>query len=60
MALMACTKAPTKTIQSKSNSEEVFFEISCSELESCLSEVLEKYKNLLDKYKDLKNIHVSK
>lgn len=46
-------------LESESNFEEVFSKLSRSELESSLSEVLEKYHNLLDKYKDLKNIHVS-
>ncbi|XP_050916179.1 uncharacterized protein LOC127131293 [Lathyrus oleraceus] len=50
-----------ETIQSESESdyEEVFSELSCSELEFSLSEVLEKYQNLLNKYKDLKKISVS-
>lgn len=63
VALMTCTKAPTETTQSElvseSYSEEVFFEISRSKLESCLSENLEKNHNLMDNYKDLKKIHVS-
>lgn len=64
VALMACTNALGKTIQSESESEsnfeEVFSELSYSKLESSLSEVLEKYQNLLAKYKDMKKIHVSK
>ncbi|XP_050915187.1 uncharacterized protein LOC127130162 [Lathyrus oleraceus] len=43
----------------KKDSEEVFSKLSRSKLESSLSKVLEKYQNLLDKYKDLKKIHVS-
>lgn len=50
MALMACTKAPAKKIQSEfeSDSKEVFVEISRYELESSLSEVLD-YQKLLNK-----------
>ncbi|XP_050897860.1 uncharacterized protein LOC127104736 [Lathyrus oleraceus] len=63
MALMACTKAPIETIQleseSESDSEEIFTELTRSELESSLSEVLDKYQKILEKYKDLKKIHLS-
>lgn len=62
MVLMGCVEAPAEMIQPKSESEsdsgEVFSKFSRSELESSLSEVLEKYQNLLDKYTDLKKIHV--
>lgn len=63
MALMAYTEAPAETIQSESepesNSEKVFSELSRSELKFSLSKILEKYHNLLNKYKNLKKIHVS-
>lgn len=59
---MACIEVPTEKIQSESesesDSEEVFAKLSRSELESRLSEVLDKYQKLLNKYKDLKKIHV--
>lgn len=64
VALTASTKAPNKKIQSEleseSDSEEVFPNLSCSKLESCLSEILEKYQKLQNKYKDLKQVHGSK
>lgn len=46
-------------IQSESDSKELFSELSRSELKSSISEVLEKYQNLMGKYKDLKKINVS-
>lgn len=53
MVSMACTKSPTEMIQSESkfesNSEEVFSELSCYDLEYSLSKVMEKYLSLLDK-----------
>lgn len=62
MALLARTKAPDDKIQSvskfESDSEELFPNLSRSDLESCLSEILEKYKMLQNKYKDLKQVHV--
>lgn len=55
---MATIKAPGEKIQSESesgsDSEEVFPNLSHSKLESCLSEILEKYQKLQRKYKDLK------
>lgn len=45
--------------KSESDSEEVFPDLSHSELELCLLEIMEKYQKLLNKYKDLKQIHVS-
>lgn len=61
VALMACTKAPAETIQSEPelDYEEVFPKLSRSELEFSLSEVLEIYQNILNKYKDLKKFHGS-
>lgn len=60
---MACTKTHVETIrsesESESNSKEVFADLSHCELESSLSEVMDKYQKLLDKYKYLKKIHVS-
>lgn len=60
---MACTEDHVEKIQSelesKSDSKEVFPNLSHPELESCLSEILEKYQKLHNKYKDLKQVHVS-
>lgn len=40
------------------DSKEVFFELSRSDLESYLSEILEKYQSLQSRYKDLKQVLV--
>lgn len=55
VVLMARTEACDDKTQSESesDSEEVFFYLSRSELESCLSEILEKCQKLQNKYKDL-------
>ena len=44
---------------SDSDSEEVLSKLSRSELEACLSEMLERYQSLQSKYKDLKQINVN-
>lgn len=63
MVLMVYTKAYAEKIQSESksesDSEDVFPNLSRSELESYLSGILEKYQKLQNKYKDLKQVHVS-
>lgn len=45
--------------ESKPYSKEVFFDLSRSELELCSYVILEKYQKLHNKYKDLKQVHVS-
>lgn len=45
-------------LESESYSNEVFFKLTCSEVESCLIEIPEKYQSLHNIYKDLKQIHV--
>lgn len=45
-----------KELESESESEEVFFELSRSDLEFCLSKILEKHQSLQSKYKDLKQV----
>lgn len=49
-----------KRFKSESDFEEVFPNLSRSELEFYLSEILEKYQKLQSKYKDMKQVHVSK
>ena len=66
VALMAATQDPTSfeepgdkiLSESESNSdyEEVFSNLSRSDFESCLSEMLEKYQSLQSKCKDLKQV----
>lgn len=64
VALMACIKASDDRTQSElgsefeSDSEELFAKLSHYELQSCLSEILEKYQKLHNKYKDLKQVQV--
>jgi phage shock protein A len=43
---------------SDSDFKEVFSNLSCYDIESCLSEMLEKYQSLQSKYKDLKQVQV--
>lgn len=45
-------------LEFESDYEESFPNLSRSELESCLSEILEKYQKLQNKYKDLKQVKV--
>ncbi|XP_050890418.1 uncharacterized protein LOC127095830 [Lathyrus oleraceus] len=44
--------------ESNSDSEEVFFELSRSDLKSCLSKILEKYQSLKSRYRDLKQVQL--
>ncbi|XP_050895080.1 uncharacterized protein LOC127101651 [Lathyrus oleraceus] len=46
-------------LESSSDFEEVFSNLSRSGLECCLSELLERYQSLQSKYKDLKQVQVA-
>ena len=66
VALMAITKGPTSSeepedkvlseSESDSDYEVVFSNLSRSDIEICVSEMLEKYQSLQSKYKDLKQV----
>ena len=54
VALMATTSRNTS--DGESDSEEVFSDLSRSDLESCLSETLNSYQKLKQKFKALKGV----
>lgn len=59
MALMASVKAYDSGSESNSYSNEVFFNLTYSEIVSCLTEILEKFQSLQNRHMDLKRIHVA-
>lgn len=65
VTLMARTEASDdKTmseseLESESDSKEGFSDLSHSELESCLFEILKRYQKFQNKYKNLKQDHIS-
>lgn len=59
MALMDNLEASDSISESDSDSNEVFSNLTRSEVKSCLTEILEKFQSLQNRHKDLKRIHVA-
>lgn len=60
MELMESTEASDSGLQLDSYLNEVFSSLNRSEVESCLTKILEKFQILMNRHNDLKQIHVAK
>lgn len=59
MALMASSEASDSESELDSDPNEAFSSLTYSEVESCVTEILEKFQILQNIHKDLKRIHVA-
>lgn len=58
MALMSSSEAPDSILESNSDPNEVFLNLTCYEVESCLTAIFKKFQSLENRHKDLKRTHV--
>lgn len=59
MALMASSEASDSGPESHLDPNDLFSNLTRSEVESCLTGILEKFQSLKNRHKDLKRIHVA-